>query len=110
VIGCPHRRHELVRRDVKPARLTRDERARAERLIEEKGLVVKEPRRQPVRAVRVEVANDRLDLLERMEEVELEPAQVALRAPEPEALLLARRLDVHDLPLEPASADARACE
>jgi hypothetical protein len=105
-----HHRHQLVRRDVESPGLHSQQGRRAERLLQQKGLMEQLPLAQPARPARVKVGGDRPDRLERMEQVHLHPLEIPLQTAQPVSLLLPGRLGLNHLPWQAASLHLGARE
>src|SRR5690606_37072485 len=105
-----HHGDQLIGRDGEATRLRRRESARPERLFEQERLVVERPVRETGRLFRIELLRDRLDSLERDEDVHLLTAERAFEATKTKALLCTGGLRVDEIPAEPARFDFGAGE
>lgn len=80
----------------------------AERLLEEKGLMIDFPILERRRTFGTQFMNDGLDALERVQQVEFLALQRAMDAAKAVQGLLTEWLRVHDFPAQPARDDFRS--
>ena len=102
--GAEHR-HELIRLDPEPARLRREQRVRPERLLEDERLVADEAVAQRRCAFGLNVTDERLDSLERCQQVEFLAAKAVFEAAKPVQGLRSQRLGKHHFPAQAAGVD-----
>jgi hypothetical protein len=100
-----HERHELVRLDLHPARLGKQQVRRSDHLLEQAGLQMQPPCGQRSGRIRPEIGTQQFDPFRRVQQVPFEPAQIAGGAAQMQQLLGAELCDLDHVPREAARAD-----
>ena len=100
-----HERNELVRLDLHPARLGKQQVRGPEHLLEQAGLQMQPPCGQRPGCIGPEIGTQQFDPFGRVQQVPFEPAQIAGGAAQVQQLLGSELLDLDNVPREAAHAD-----